>query len=666
MPTPRPSAAIKLYGTEQAVPSPQTLTAGPLSAVLDNGSLRYIKVHGWEAIRAIAFVARDAQWGTYNPEIHDLKISSADGGFSVSYRAVCKDSRQELAYRVNIAAEHSGGLRFDAELEPVTDWTTMRTGFVVLHGVHGIAGEPVTVVHTDGSVDQSEFPDLIKPSQPFFDIRSLSHQVAPGLTVECIMQGDAYEAEDQRNWTDASYKTYIRPLAKRPAPYTLSAGERSAQSVTLALKGEPSSIESKDAQPQITLGAAAAGVLPALGLAVAPQWLDSALAHAQLIRPLEPSFLVCHYDPGKGHDAGTMAGFRKLGATLGAGLWLEAVVPCQDATGRFTADAGVMHSDLDALAAAAAGVEFAAVTASPKAYLKSYQPDAQWPSVPALDIFYKALRERFPKARIGGGMLSYFTELNRKRPPAQAIDFITHTTSPIVHTADDISVMESLESLPSVMRSAQNLAPGKPYCIGPSGIGMRMNPYGSEPAPNPDNERVPMAGVDPRQRGLFNAAWTLGYIAYAAQHQVEALTLSAPVGEHGIVYTKTDWPQPWFDDIASTPLVYPVYHVLRALAPAAGRPVRPLQSSVPDIVQGLAVETADGLRLWLANLSAEPITLGATGIGASARVWFLDEGGFEAFCTHPEYLSTPPGNRQSLDKLVLGPYAAACIQPVTP
>ena len=38
-----------------------------------------------------------------------------------------------------------------------------------------------------------------------------------------FMQGDIFEMEDQRNWTDASYKTYVRPLAL-PWPYTLPAG----------------------------------------------------------------------------------------------------------------------------------------------------------------------------------------------------------------------------------------------------------------------------------------------------------------------------------------------------------------------------------------------------------------------------------------------------------
>ena len=42
--------------------------------------------------------------------------------------------------------------------------------------------------------------------------------------------------EDQRNWTDASYKTYVRPLAL-PWPYTLAAGAKFEQAITLTVTG---------------------------------------------------------------------------------------------------------------------------------------------------------------------------------------------------------------------------------------------------------------------------------------------------------------------------------------------------------------------------------------------------------------------------------------------
>ena len=80
-------------------------------------------------------------------------------------------------------------------------------------------------------MENSTFPALVDPVQPFLAIRALTHEVLPGLKATVRMEGDTFEMEDHRNWTDASFKTYVRPLAL-PWPYTLPAGEAVKQSVS--------------------------------------------------------------------------------------------------------------------------------------------------------------------------------------------------------------------------------------------------------------------------------------------------------------------------------------------------------------------------------------------------------------------------------------------------
>src|ERR1700751_4108680 len=89
---------------------------------------------------------------------------------------------------------------------------------------------------------------------------------------------------------------------------------------------------------------------------------------------------------------------------------------------------------------------------------------------------------------------------------------------------------------------------GKPYHVGPSAIGLRMNPYGEAPMANPHNIRQAMNRMDPRQRGLFAGAWSVGFVAQFAKCGASGITLGEAVGELGIVYGKTDYPQPWFDE----------------------------------------------------------------------------------------------------------------------
>ena len=60
---------------------------------------------------------------------------------------------------------------------------------------------------------------------------------AEGAQAEITFEGDVFETEDQRNWTDTSYKTYSRPL-ELPFPYSVNAGETIEQRITLKISGD--------------------------------------------------------------------------------------------------------------------------------------------------------------------------------------------------------------------------------------------------------------------------------------------------------------------------------------------------------------------------------------------------------------------------------------------
>ena len=168
--------------------------------------------------------------------------------------------------------------------------------------------------------------------------------------------------------------------------------------------------------------------------------------------------------------------------------------------------------ELVAKRCSSAGLQPARVVALPEAYLRSYQPTGPWPTGPTPHAAAVAARKRFPAARIGGGVLTNFTELNRCRPDMSVCNYITHGATAIVHAADDRSVMESLEGLSQVFASARALAGLGDYRLGLISIGMRSNPYGADVVANPDQIRLAMAGTDPRQRGLFAAAWAIGAV----------------------------------------------------------------------------------------------------------------------------------------------------------
>ena len=646
------SRAIKLCGTEQPDVPGRVLTAGPLSVELDNGNLRYLRVGGVEVLRALAFLVRDENWGTYIPTLSELVVEQRADSFSVRYRASCERSGQALSYDARIEGRSDGSLEFTGSATPASDFLTARTGFVVLHPLKGVAGHRVDVEHTDGTVETSKFPALVNPVQPFLNIRALTHEVMPGLKAVVRMQGDAFEMEDHRNWTDASFKTYVRPLA-RPWPYTLKAGEPLKQSVSLTLSGPvpPAGRAARGETVEIELGHVTGDSMPAVGLGMPAQEIEAALAAIELLKRAAPRLLICQFDPRAKHGRKQLDGYRMLCEQTGAQCELEVVVESVDQFQRELAGVAALVRE--------AGLKLSALAVCPAGDLKSVLPGGPRPPAPPLEELYGAARDAFPGVRLGGGMFSFFTELNRKRPPADLLDFVHNGTCPIVHAADDRSVMETHEALPYQVATARGFIGKTPYRIGPSSIGCRDNPHGKTFTPNPNNERLCLVRMDPRQRGLFGAAWALGYIASLAPTGVETVSLGAPTGPLGIIHRSSDTEQPYYDALGRS-AVFPAYHVVAGLTRAAGAKRVAATSSDDSRVRCLAYRAQGASLLWLANMSGQEQTVSVAHTGASPFGIVLDETSFEQATTEPAAFQA---GVRALDpsRLELQAYAVALI-----
>ena len=650
-----PSEALRLYGTEEAAPAAQVLGAGALSAELEAGKLRWIRVGGTEALRGLAFVVRGGGWETYAPAIANLEIEEGASGFRVGYDGRIESADGVLAFRADIVAEDERTLVFTVEMTPETAFTTNRTGFVALHAIEGVAGEACTVTHSDGTVEETAFPGLVMPLQPFFDIAAMRHQVAPGVWLTCRFEGaDPWETEDQRNWTDASYKTYYRPLAL-PFPYTLAAGETLRQTATLTVEGRaaPATAGVGGGAVAIALGGETGTHMPEIGLGVAASERDHLDHGLDLVRGLGAGHLVCEFDPRDDNAADALAAYRDLSKALNAEVVLEITVPC----------ARPVADELEAAAEVAgrAGLAPSAIVPEQLRLLSFTLEKIAALGIPGFEEVYGAARAAFPGVRLGGGVFTSFTELNRNCAESALFDFLTHSTTAVVHEPDDRSVMETLQTLPDIVASAKALAGDRPYRIGPSAIGMRSNPYGPGVHENGDNGRHSFNRQDPRHRALLGAAFTLGYAARVAPLGIEALALGAPSGALGMVYRRTEHPQPWFDDLDG-PAVLPLYHIVAALAAAKGAAIRTVTSGDPARVLGLAYESGAGTLLWLANLTPAPQTVTVSGAAAgTATVGRLDADNFVEAATDPAGFAASAGISADPGRIALAPFAVARI-----
>jgi hypothetical protein len=637
----KPSRAVTLFGTDEQVVGPRLLKAGDLSVELDGGNLRHIRFGGVEIIRAISFIVRDRNWGTYNPTISSLRAEALVNEFAIAYEALAQDDNQAFRYNARIAGFSDGRVVFEANGVAETDFLTNRTGFVVLHPISDVSGRPVTVEQADGRVVQGHFPDLIDPVQPMMNLRALTHEAAPGLRVACRMEGDVFEMEDQRNWADASYKTYVRPLAL-PWPYTLKKGDSVEQAVRLSVSGaKPAVIRSKETVTLILKELT--GPSPRLGVGLDPNDSGATLRNLDTLQALRAQIGVCHYDPQRGHNEGTLKAQIEIAKALKLEPWLEAVVVSIDGFEQEMLELGRTVEHL--------GRPFTLALLSPAPDLKCTLPGSPWPPAPPPEAFFRAARKAFPEIKIGGGMFSLFTEMNRKRPPTTLLDLVSFTTTATMHAGDDHSVMEGLEALDAIAKSAKAIAGSVPFAVGPSAIGMRMNPYGEAPMANPQNVRQAMNFNDPRQRGLLGAAWTVGFFARFARGGARYISLGGLTGPFGVLQTPQAWRQPWFDEHGG---LFPIFHIIRGLAGLAGRMMTSVEISAPDQVAAIAVRDGSGVEVWVANLTPSPQRI-ATDTAASAAA-VLSSVNFVDASRDPRVMERL-SRKQTDQRIELPPYA---------
>ena len=191
---------------------------------LRDDEIAEIRHHSRPVLRAVRAVVRDQGWQTVPTILESVESASDSLLLSLRHEGLGADVASVL--RVTASA---GELQLTWEAVNKVPFDTCRMGLVVLHPASD-AGRPVSVVHPDGSVDDLAFPTAISPHQPMKDIREL--RIDGSATLQ--FDGDVFEMEDQRNWSDSSFKTYSRPLAL-PYPYRMDAGDSVRQSIRIRM-----------------------------------------------------------------------------------------------------------------------------------------------------------------------------------------------------------------------------------------------------------------------------------------------------------------------------------------------------------------------------------------------------------------------------------------------
>lgn len=556
------------------------LRAGPLSLHFCNGELRYLRLGEQEVLRRVYVAVRDEQWSTIPLCISNAELQMSDEAFQISFTATHQHDEIDFRWHGTITGDAVGTITFTMDGTAHSDFLRNRIGLCVLHSL-ACAGQLCRIERADGTIVNGVFPQSIAPHQPFKNIRAITHEILPGVTAEVRLTGDVFEMEDQRNWTDGSFKTYSTPL-ELPFPVAVKTGDRVRQSFTLSLQGQPAVVLAADETPTIEISFAktAALPLPQLGLGIASHGQPLSTQEISRLRLLKLSHLRADIELQTSHWREMLAQAAHEARALDAKLELAL----------FLSD-----NAAEELQAVRAKVETLAA------------PMGRWL------IFHRAEKVTSEKwlalarailgasAPIGAGTNQYFAELNRQPPADYRADVVCYSLNPQVHATDEDTLRESLAAQSATVVRARQFLGKLPLAITPVTLRPRFNPHALEQTT--EAGALP-AAVDVRQPSLFAAAWTLGSLKYLAESGVASATYYETTGWRGVMETEWGTAEPELFP-ATSGSVFPLWQVLADVGEFVGGEVLRTTSSAPLKVLSLALRRAEAMRLVLANLSGE-------------------------------------------------------------
>lgn len=616
------SKNVLYYGKDDPLPEQMRLRAGPLSLVYEEGDLRYIRLGDREILRRVYVAIRDRNWGTVLPVLSNVQMDIGDDSFRIRHHVEHREGDINFFWKGTITGDAQGMITFVMEGIARSTFPRSRIGFCILHPMRECAGQPGIVEKADGTVEKGMFPRYIAPHQPFMNMQAISHQVIPGVWAKVRFEGDIFEMEDQRNWTDASYKTYCTPLAL-PFPVEIKEGTKVSQSVTLTLEGE--NPEPRAGAPEAGLAflvtSTPAAPLPRLGLGVASHGQPLSRKELARLKGLNLSHLRVDLELSQ---PGYEAVLRQAAAEAGAlDVPLEIALTLTDAA----------TDELKALVAALERAGATGVRPAVCTWLVFHQGESS-----TSEKWAKLARQHLagydPAAKIGAGTNVFFTELNRGRPQVRALDLVTYSLNPQVHAFDNASMVETLEAQASTVESTRQFSGELPITVSPITFKMRFKPNATGPEPEPAPGELP-SPVDVRQMSLFGAGWTVGSLKYLGESDAYSVTYYETSGWLGVMETEVGSPLP--NVFRSLPgSVFPMYHVLADVGEFAGGEVLRTTTSDTLTVDGLALRKDGKTRVLLANLSHEPQSVSVNGLTQTVHVRHLNETNAEEAMRSPE------------------------------
>lgn len=535
-------------------------------------------------MRRVYLAFQDRNWTARPWRLEDVDIQQEVDAFQISYVARGTFDAEHFSWAVRITGGDDGTIEVVCSGAATEPFLRNRLGLCILYPMD-LAGGRVRVDHASGSSEESAFPVDISPHQPFVDVRALTHEVRRGVVARVEMTGDVFEAEDHRNWSDASFKVYCTPISL-PFPVEVVPGDPIVQSVRISVSGDSAEALTGITEPAsgITLDVdSGTAPLPRIGLQAHPAPLTS--RETATLARLGLDHLRIDIPVSSPEASAALLGAAEQARALGCRLRVALI-------------GGEQHELARLLDSARSAIDL----------VDCWYAFAPEEKVTSTSRIAAVRAELGSDAVIGGGTDLYFTELNREPPETSGLDVVNFSLNPQVHSFDDRTLIQNTATQRVIAANARRLAGDAAITISPITLRPRFNPNATDPASDVSNTPLP-SSVDARQLTWFAAAWTtMSLASLASAGTIDCVTYFETTGWRGVMEASSGSEDPaHFPSEAGQP--YPVFDVLEAIR--GRKHVHPATSSQPETVGALVACDGPDTRLLLANLDsvAHEVTL---------------------------------------------------------
>jgi hypothetical protein len=491
-------------------PDTQRVEHAGFTLDIARSAIRNITYQGAQIIDLLYTAIRPWDWSTLDPEEHTENVEISGENCIVTINDRINDS---LHGKMVLTLQPNGKFTIDYQLTGLADFEINRWGVCFCLHTGDWMGSTVTASGNTYSLLKEISPQRVIDgvTQGLFPASNDMHFVAPDKrSLKVISTGKVLEAEDQRNWTDNTYKIYSGSLAE-PRPFIIEKGAEWEQRVEFEVT--PPAALIPDGSKIIAKEIAA---LPRIGV----QFNGEPLLPSD---DLEKALFILDIDHIRINEESLSA--QKIATVSKSGLALEAALLSPNSGDGLLQEVEHLSNRVPAgsrLLIHREGRGIVQTQDLPKnTSLNSYIP----------------------------GSDAYLVDLHRNE--YNFGDAVSYSMAPTVHSTDPETIFKTLYTQKESIEFAKKFVAPQ-VSVSPITFSTRGNPETGHLRENRINFAQPAMAEQIKE--LSAAAWTLGSVFALASAGAYSGTWHELFGEHGVIYNE-----------GSAIKFSPTFHALSAL-----------------------------------------------------------------------------------------------------